>query len=207
MRTSTALLAAAALLTATGTAAQRPAATVQEALARCGIDRGQIAQRFDREVQSEVAIISGGGYDDAVLGCAADALAERLAIARFEASDTDSRFGDLWGAAMQRLAESHARQWLSERGLLDTLPRYDPERQTLAEFAVALERLCGIAPGAAFTIEAGMLTFVDTDRPTFPEGDSSTCLLQAGVAASTGSAALAFGFVGNEAPAPAGDER
>ncbi|HEX8193280.1 MAG TPA: hypothetical protein VF552_10310 [Allosphingosinicella sp.] len=188
----------AALLLASFIADTPPPATVRAVearLARCGIAARQVAVHYERELQSDVVVIGGRGIpSDETLACVAEASMERGWLARFADPDADTRYGDAWADLLRRRGLDLARAWLRERGLLETLPVYEPQREALAGFARRLEAFCGIAPGAALRVESGLITFaVPLALPRLPD-EQLNCIANAAVAAGVG-----FGFLGNEA--------
>jgi len=202
VRTSAALLPAVALLSATGTAARQPAATVQDALAECGIARsalsfGQHEFFGDPEVRIEG---ENGGLDDALLICAIEAARTSGYLSRFLDEEADDRAQRLWHAEAARQMQRTARAWLQERNLLGRLPAYDPARQPLADYAVALETMCAIEPGSALAVAgAGRLEVHGAMAATVGEGEGFFCLLNVIFASNLAERGISVGIIGREA--------
>jgi hypothetical protein len=57
-------------------------------------------------------------------------------------------------------ARAEAKEWLRERGLLASLPEFDPLSESADEFAQRIEQFCGIEPGSAleFNEQLKMIT-------------------------------------------------
>jgi hypothetical protein len=169
---------------------------VQDRLASCGIAPDRVALRYERELQLDVVFIAGRGVPSAdTLGCVARMSVETGRLARFDDPDADTLYGDVWGELVQRTERERARQWLADAGRLEQLPVFDAQRQTSAAFGRRLEAFCGIPPGAALRVEAGLLAMAGTDdvpRLSAPQRD---CIVNAATAAG-----FVFGFIGRDVP-------
>ena len=182
-----------------------PQEDLADKIVRCGIDRAHVKVRHEELLQDDTAIIS---TPDAAL--TSDHLACLVGLAMggglFALADpaAQARFDPLIKASDRAAADSMAREWLSARGLLEKLPVYDPGRQTLAQYAVSLEALCGLGPGQGLGVTAGnAFLFVAPGLLGLDEARLETfqCLVSAAIAADLEPKGVTFGFIGNEQPA------
>ena len=180
-------------------AALAPEESLADQVAACGVDRAQIRVEQDAHLQAEIATIAtpDAALTEDLLGCLVD-LAVTGYFIEFADPMVTARFTPQVNATSRRVAVHAARLWLANRGLLQKLPFYDPEAQTLPQFTQALEAMCGIAPGTRLKpLGAHTVTFVGLDK----SGDDPAlqCLFNAVVAADTDPEIVQFGITGNEA--------
>jgi hypothetical protein len=178
-------------------------AAVAGRLANCGIGRRQIRTAYEADLQDYSITIRGSaaGFSDAALSCVAEAETRSGAFIRFADPAAQARYAAFVQAAAARHALSLGRAWLQARGRLDDLPVYDPQRQTPAAFAAAIETFCGVAPGSFFRAEEGRLTVRSLESLPAFEGEQFNCLVHAMLASDASRHGIAFGFIGNEAVA------
>ena len=122
---------------------------------RCGLPVKTDTIAYENDLQGYAAVV-GPNASNTAIDCYA---ASRLALAidlDFQTQDEADRFS----AALARrpdmmvLAASHEesqRQWLSDRGLLAGLPKYDPS-EPLTQFAEAIERHYDAKPGSLIEV-------------------------------------------------------
>jgi hypothetical protein len=122
-------------------AALAPEDSLADQIVRCGLVREAIAA--DDAPFPHVTV--AGEATDAQLDCVA-AIWTRVPRVRFSDAAVQARFLPRYTDAAQRRAVAESRAWLANVQLLDGLPRFDPAHQSLAGFALALERLCGARP-------------------------------------------------------------
>jgi hypothetical protein len=114
------------------------------------------------------------------------------------------RFDAILGAAADVLARAEAREWLSARGLLNRVPKYQAGVTDDGAFTRQVEALCGSQAKGAFQSKYGFHALSpDWARqlglPPKREGtETFSCLVNV-----TAYAGFTFGFIGNEALKPA----
>ena len=94
--------------------------------------------------------------------------------------------------------KAQAHDWLSARGLLDRVPKYQKGVTNDGVFTRQVEALCGPHANGAFQSKYGFHAlspdWVKRElKPSGASGDTLTCLMN--VAAAAG---FEFGFIGNE---------
>lgn len=108
------------------------------------------------------------------------------------------RFRAMLDADAEVLMKTQARDWLSARGLLDRVPKYQKGGTDDGVFTREVEALCGPKGKGAFQSKYGFHTlspdWVKRElNPADPSSDALTCLMNV-----TTAAGFEFGFIGNE---------
>jgi hypothetical protein len=166
-----------------------PEDDVVDRVARCGVDRARISVESEGSTGFYVAISSpNSALSRKQLACLYDILSIREGPYFFVFADpaVAKRFDHLSLTKNFEILRDEAREWLASRGLLDRLPAFDPERQTLGEFAGSLERMCDVAPGSRLKIEPGnRLTIAPSPTAMSDEAGTAVfdCLFNAMLAA------------------------
>ncbi len=133
-------------------------------IANCGIDGARL--RIDRDegaAMTTLTVTDSAPLSDTQLGC----YGETLAIAGIYMPDPiapafeDDRLGDRYSAHVERDTLANARRALREIGLLGRVPRHNPKRESLAAFAIRIERLCGARPGSILLVHADWIDLRD----------------------------------------------
>ena len=124
-------------------------------------------------------------------------------ILMFSDQDVSRRYYEL----QHQQERVDAKEWLRARGLLAALPSYNPNSETVSQFAARIEQFCSIKPGSILTMHSsGTLT----TKPEWAEqqlkrGSSKAeeqkfwCLLNSLTASNLEERGVRFGFIGNEA--------
>ena len=88
------------------------------------------------------------------------------------------------GAIGERYTMLNARDALLDAGVLDQLPVFRPRRETLAAFAVRLERLCRARPHSALKVVDGNIEITgnESDRRNTRDFLYQHCAMQAAIA-------------------------
>lgn len=185
------LLVAALLLSAPSPALHKAAERARAAIvAACHIpaDRLAIEQDEGSSLYS-VALKGSEPPTDAQLLCFGATIAPRGDKVAF--SFEDERLSARYSALAQRealasarAARTGARAILRRQGLLGRLPAFDRRRETLAAFAIRLERLCSAAPRTVLRARGGYLSL--RPRVLHSRGrraDREFCVINAGIAA------------------------
>jgi len=180
-------------------AALAPDDGLADQIAHCGIARDQIAVRYEDGLQDETATIAtpAAVLTGNQLNCLAGlAMSGRVFV--FADPAAQKRFDPVIATADRKAATAEARQWLADDGVLDRLPVYDPARQTLAEFGVSLESLCGLPAGAALRATGKFLILAPPADPEPSEAELARfqCVISASIAANT-AGLYSVGFLGN----------
>jgi hypothetical protein len=117
------------------------------AVERCGIAPDQFEISYEDYLQSdEIRILSSTLNDEQIDALQSIEGTPPFPIVTFLSRDVLDR-----SSLMSR--ERHrreSREWLRQRGLLDRLPLFYPNKEQPMQFARRLEEFCGIEPGAVF---------------------------------------------------------
>lgn len=178
-----------------------PGDGLTDQIAHCGIARDQISVRHEEVLQDDVATIAtpAAALTAPQLKCLA-ALSISGRIFAFTDPAAQKRFDPVVEREIRKAAVAEARQWLTDRNLLDRLPVYDPKRQSLAEFGLALEALCGIPAGTGIKAAgANQLTIVPPNDLNMDDATVARfqCIVSAGIAADPEMRSFTLGFTGN----------
>lgn len=168
---------------------------VRQRIGACGFAANMVQVEYQDLLQDHEVTISTKARElhEEQYACLAALVAETGWIVTLADETARSRFWE----ATQRVARVAARRRLSERGLLDRLPTYDPGRQDLAAYARAVEELCGIDPGTVLLAQSSStLTMhpLNDDQLSFAD---LSCLMDAVSASNLHEHSVFFGFVGN----------
>lgn len=168
-------------------------------LVRCGIKAAQLRTETDAASgQHSVFIVTPAARITApTYICLARASMEDGAPVDFDDPEATQLFWRSHDAANREFS----REKMEQAGLMARLPRYDPAKQSLAEYAGLLDKLCGIAPGKGFIVSGpAWLTVLN---PMYAGSDAPPpCLLDAASASNLHEHGVTYGYVGNE-PIPA----
>ncbi|KQN88878.1 hypothetical protein ASE90_18315 [Sphingomonas sp. Leaf67] len=168
-------------------------------LVRCGLRPDGFTVRYEAELQSvEVVIGEGSGATKEHVECIRQAAGSEIVTIRDPA--VQRAYEDRIGEVMRPVMLASAKTELERRGVLNDFPRRSAYPTDKA-FAEALERQCGLVPGAMFVESAGGLIL----RPDAMGGESFdklTCVLAAARYAQAQGDRFTFGIIGNEQFAP-----
>lgn len=175
-----------------------------EAIAACGVPKGNIRIAYADELQSDVVTISDlGEVSEVKFQCLHQAIRPFYTVF-IEAADQRVAYYSFVDREDRKRARTEAIVWLRSREMLDLVPRFDPE-EGLERFAMAIEAVCSIRSGSALkALGSTTLTF----RRGFLDGaldndmDMLTCLRHVYSASNADENGVRLGFVGN---APLGD--
>lgn len=172
--------------------------TAEEATKRfskCGL--GLATTRFDPETRDKVLVANGAkSATDEQLACA------DKAVSYFDLElppNVQPRYDALRSARLLLRMKAESRAWLSARGLLNQVPRYKKGVTDDAVFTRQVETLCGSKAKGAFQSGYGFHAMSPdwAQRVGFDE-EVFGCLWNVMTVAD-----FEFGFIGNEAFAPA----
>ena len=162
-------------------------------LTQCNL--GPVTVRYDADLDEDVLIVKEiKSATDEQLGCADKAVSfYTLQLP----SNIQTRYDAMRKARLSGVFQSQARAWLSARGLLDQVPKYQEGVTNDAVFTRQIEALCGPRAKGAFQSKLGFHA-VSPDwamhNLNLPDegGDALTCLMSVGAVAG-----FRFGFIGN----------
>ena len=174
---------------------------IEEKLIQCGLKAGGFTVKYESELQSIAIVIekqAGASRDN--MDCIREAVDRGIVI--FREDDIQKAYDEKIFEALKPKMLSDARAALDKVGLLNNFP----ERSNYASdklFAEALERHCGIKPGAFFIESQGRLIVQPKleSRGKADEGRMA-CLMNAVIYVGAKGGEFQFGFVGNEATSP-----
>jgi hypothetical protein len=181
------------------------------AVERCGLPRTKVEISYEDYLQSEEVRVLSPSLTDTQIECLRQiGLAAPFPIVTFVSETTAKRD---WELSDIRYREDSL-EWFRQRGLLDRLPVFDPEKEDAMQFARRLEEFCGIEPGTVFEWNERL-------RVITPRGEwigeslrkgwlwrkihgaqharQFECLTRAMSATNAWEHGLRFGFIGNEA--------
>jgi len=172
--------------------------TPQEAakrVSKCGL--GRVTIRYEPDLQEEVLVASEATQaSDKQLGCADEAAGYYGLVLP---TNVQARYEALRRARLGKLLETDARAWLTARGLLNQVPKYQEGITGDAAFTRQVERLCGPQAEGAFQSTFGFHAlspdWIKRElNPLHRGSDTLFCLLNV-----TTVAGFQVGFIGNEA--------
>lgn len=169
----------------------KPEVALQQVVA-CGFATAQV--KSDDMLQEDVIDIpSVATIGDGQLECVARASIRTSYYVIFPAPTKDAYQAIYWRLSREQ-AKVDARAWLAQRGLLDHLPVYDPQKSDIAAFARTLENLCGEKAAHALKPMGEMVTFdEDVLLAGSMDQDSFWCLTNAATVSG-----YPLGFIGHE---------
>jgi hypothetical protein len=177
---------------------------LERAVEQCGVPASEAVITYEDWLQGEQIVVKSTSLTDEQLRCLS-ALARRnpYPVVFFENAELTKRDIELQHQQHRR----EAREWLRARNLLATLPSYDPQTESISEFARRIERFCGIEAGSVLTMhDVDMLTLKsewadDQVRGTASKisEDKFWCLMNAVAASNLEEQRVRFGIIGNEA--------
>jgi len=167
---------------------------VTKRVSQCGL--GPISTRYDADLQEDILVAPDAkSATDAQLACADKA----VGFYTLELPPSvQARFNAMRAARLSLEFQTQARAWLSARGLLDQLPKYQEGVTDDAKFTSQVESLCGPRAKGAFESKFGFHTlspeWVERElEPSDRNGDVFSCLMNV-----TSAAGFKIGFIGNE---------
>lgn len=202
-----ALLAASPWSFSTPTAALPTHEQVMARVATCGVKPPRASIREEPEMGGDdvVRIARGPAITARQRACLVKASADMITFMMFDDPDEQRAFFMLEAQRQAKQEPREARKRLRQAGLLEKLPRYDPDRQTLKSYTGSLEALCGATPGSLLepfgpnpdkpSLFTPKLAGLD---PSPGSGERLFCVQDAITASNLADYGIRFGFVGNE---------
>lgn len=169
----------------------QPEVALQQVVA-CGFGTAQV--KSDDMLQEDVIDIpSVATIGEGQLECVARASIRTSYYVIFPVPTKDAYQAIYWQLSREQ-AMVDARDWLAQRGLLDHLPVYDPQKSDIAAFARTLENRCGVKTAHVLKPIGEMATFdEDVLLAESMDQDSFWCLTNAATVSG-----YPLGFIGRE---------
>ena len=141
----------------TGSASPPPVppslARAKEQLTRCGLPSTRTSIHAERDpARAEIAIAAGPSLNRSEFACVARVSMDTLTYVEFEQADQDKEFRVVYGSLLDAAHAQQYRDALAANGLLNKVPVFNPQRQSLASYGRSLEALCGIQRGRVLTV-------------------------------------------------------
>jgi hypothetical protein len=164
----------------------------EEAAARlreCGFERVDV--KYDEGLEEDVLTLPGiKTASDEQIECAARVTVDSYYYLDLP-EDLQKRYWQAYAPLEEEKSREISRKWFEDRGLLDTVPKYDPAEISDEAFAKELESFCGDDAKGALESEYGPHSispaWADTDmsdKDVFERiGAAMVCLLRSGEAA------------------------
>lgn len=173
----------------------RPSKPFAEALVDCGLERRGFTVTYDQTLQGNVIQISGdSGANEANVACIWDAAWTEFV--RFEQGDLQTAYDAITEARFAPIAQQSARDTLAKLGLLEGLP-LRADYPSLQDFAVAIEKHCGLSGNEILRIMGDQIVFApDPGTVGTSSFERAGCLFSALTASN-----LPVVLIGNEAVA------
>lgn len=170
-----------------------PSKPPAEGLIDCGLQDRGFTVTYDDDLQGYVIQISAtAGANSENIQCIWDATWTEFV--QFADLRLQQEYDQLSRARFEPLARQSALDHLAKRGLLEGLPKRS-DFTSRADFGVALEGHCGLAPRSVLHEDGDVFLFMPDDSAWSSDTyEKHACLLSALVAAGE----TKFGFVGNE---------
>lgn len=164
-------------------------------VSQCGL--GPVTTHYEPDLQEDVLVASSAqSATDDQLACAYKIVGFYYTLEL--PPNVQPRFDAMLSAKAEVWMKAQARDWLSARGLLNRVPKYQKGVTDDGVLTRQVEALCGRKAKGAFQSKFGFHTlspaWVKRElNPSDPSGGPLTCLMNV-----TAAAGFAFGFIGNE---------
>lgn len=189
------LLALATPSSALPTVERIPPQEAAKRVSQCGL--GPVTTHYEPDLQEDVLVASSAqSATDDQLACAYKVVGFYYTLEL--PPNVQRRFDAMLNAKAAVWMKAQAHDWLSARGLLDRVPKYQKGVTDDGVFTRQVEALCGPQAKGAFQSKYGFHAlspdWVKRElKPSDPSSDTLACLMN--VAAAAG---FEFGLIGNE---------
>jgi hypothetical protein len=189
------LLALSALASTFPDVERIPPQEAAKRVSQCGL--GPVTTHYDSDLQEDVLVASSAqSATDDQLACAYKVVGFYYTLEL--PPNVQPRFHAMLDAKAEVWMKAQAHDWLSARGLLDRVPKYQKGGTDDGVFTRQVEALCGPHAKGAFQSEYGFHTlspdWIKRElNPSDPSSDALSCLMNV-----TAAAGFEFGFIGNE---------
>lgn len=168
------------------------AEAIPQKLTECGLDARGFTIEYEDDFQGYVIKITPqAGATAKNMQCIWDATWSEFV--EFTDAELQAAYSEITNVRFQPLAMQSARESLEKKGLLSNLPSQQ-DFASLSEFAVAIERHCGLNPHDILSVDGDSFTL----QPKFPADsrnyDKVGCIFSALAA----SGVSKIGIIGNE---------
>ena len=183
-----------------------PQQQVVSAVAECGMAQDSFSVDIDGGGDIYVFVRSPDLSDTSLRCLSASERRKPYPIVLFETESITRRYQRFQNA----LARQESREWLRDHGKLAGIPEFNPNAESLDQFARKLEGFCGFQLGVVLKVVSPTLLSTqgtwneETLAGRRSPGDEQRfeCLLNAIWASNLGEHKIGFGFIGNEAVTP-----
>jgi hypothetical protein len=147
-----------------------PTGPLVDALMSCGIKPEDVKVEWDDLCQEDVLTFAAANIPDAVLVDLADLYLSFPSRFVFASEELDDAFQRLVSAhprmvALRDQARRQQHEWLATRGL-SGFPPFDPENESLGEFAARVEMACGAERGDLLSVNGNDALLVNPPEPS-----------------------------------------
>lgn len=147
-----------------------PTGPLADALMSCGIKPEDVKVEWDDLCQEDVLTFAAANIPDAVLVDLADLYLSFPSRFVFASEELDDAFQRLVSAsprmvALRDQARRQQHEWLATRGL-SGFPPFDPENESLGEFAGRVEMACGTERGDLLSVNGDDALLVNPPEPS-----------------------------------------
>lgn len=172
-------------------------ARVLSDLAACGVASDNVSIQYESELQYFSVRINGAApkLDGGQLACVARLELGGLIIS-FEDGEADAEFRSVARSVLRAKVRGEAIAWLTERGLLEALPLFDPATGDLASYAKRLEQHCGLVCGSILEVHCRNLLTIRRDADL--RSDALRLISHAVAASNLSDHGIAFGVLGSD---------
>lgn len=146
-----------------------PTGPLADALMSCGMKPEDVKVEWDDLCREYVLTFAAAGIPDAVLLDLADLHLSFPSRFVFASEELDDAFRRLVSAsprmvALRDQASRQQHEWLAARGL-SGFPPFDPENETVSEFAARVEMACGAGRGDLLSMKGNDALWVNPLEP------------------------------------------
>ncbi|MEP7222089.1 MAG: hypothetical protein ABI673_05415 [Novosphingobium sp.] len=178
---------------------------IERKLIDCGLDAKGISIKYEADLQSiEIVISSDARASKTHFECINKATAHKIVTFRDDAMQ--SAYGEYLGDMYRPKMISEATSNIKKLGLLYGFPKRS-SYNNLEHYARALEKHCGVIQGSALKVSGERISFDPPRQADYQKFSKLYSNLLAAImyASATGDFKK-FGFIGNEAFAPEGND-
>lgn len=170
-------------------------------VAACGVPSRDVTIRYNAPLQEEVIHLRAPDLlPPGRLACVAEAAMQANRDLAFSRSDQQAIYDRTYLGLQSGQVHVEARQALAAREMPEIPPLYDPAAETLAAFAIRMERFCGTAPKTSLTADASAST-IGTRDDVVLTSEQRDCLLTALAASNLDERGVTY-FEGRNATSP-----
>jgi len=164
-----------------GNAGVHPTGGLADALGLCGVNYEEVKLERDELCQEDVLTFSATDLSDEVLTLLADLYLSFPSRFVFSSDELEDAFERIVSqsprmVALREQAANQQRAWLETQGLLN-FPPFDPEIESLGNFAARVESACGVERGDLLSIGDDGGISINPKEPTKLTSDATKTLI------------------------------